>query len=95
MNYKPHSMVGQKTVRIDDRTVICVSVDIPDDKARTDYIKKRETLSMVTESPRWKNPKKKVEEKIEELSDESPDLNLNDDEIDAIVEDDSDEEDPD
>lgn len=62
MKQKTHSMEGQKTVRIDKRTVICVSISIPDEKAKKDYLEKRERLSMKTESPRWKNQKKKEEE---------------------------------
>lgn len=89
MSYKPHSMTGQKTVRIDDRTVICVSVNVPDSEARESYIKKRETKSMVTESPRWKNHKKKVEEKIIDIPEEVSDLDLSEAELEALEEDDS------
>lgn len=85
MTYKPHTMTGQKIVRIDNRTVICVSVNISDDIARENYLKKHETFSMITESPRWKNSKKKLEEKIVE-SDESTDISIDDEEIEVIIE---------
>ena len=77
MKPKPHSMDGQKTVRIDERTLICVDKSIPDHVAIANYIAKRETLSMRTQSPRWKNKKQEPEE---------PEVELTEEELTAIVE---------
>jgi len=76
MKNKTHSMDGQKTVRIDERTLICVDKSIPDHIAVENYLAKRETLSMRTQSPRWKNKKQEPEE---------PEVELTEDELAAIV----------
>jgi hypothetical protein len=74
----PHSIEGKKTVRIDSNTLICVCVSIPDEVARQKYLEKRASLSMQTESPRWKQKYKKANEntKIDDFPEDIPESDL-------------------